>query len=144
MKSIATAWLEPDPANRVHRHIVLGAPLAGVRFDENGIIIDYYSSERPDEEDVRIEGRSTERFEYPFVAIPNPYEKGDRVRFAGDNGKIGIVDVSQEEWRRHVEKALKPGAIEDYSDASITVRYQYTHDHINPFYLEKVCEERDG
>ena len=51
--------------------------------------------------------------------------------------------MSQEEWRRHVEKALKPGAIEDYSDASITVRYQYTHDHINPIYLEKVFEERD-
>ena len=78
------------------------------------------------------------------MAIPNPYEKGDRVRFAGDKGKVGIVDVSQEDWRRHVEKALKPGAIEDYSDASITIRYQYTHDHINPIYLEKVCEERDG
>ncbi len=123
---------------------LISAPMAGIRFDEKGVITDYYSSERPDEEDIRIEGCSTERFEYSFVAIPNPYEKGDRVRFAGDNGKVGIVDVSQEEWRRHVEKALKPDAIVDYSDASITVRCQYTHDHINPIYLEKVCEERDG
>ncbi|MCR4634656.1 MAG: hypothetical protein K5754_00350 [Butyrivibrio sp.] len=145
MKVIDTAWIEPEPSNRVHRHIMPGAPLAGIRFDKKGLITDYYSCERSDEEDIRIEGCSAERFEYSYVVIPNPYEKGDRVRFVDDKGKAGIVDVSQEDWRRHVEKALKPGAREDYSDASITVRYpewEYDHDHINPIYLEKVYEER--
>lgn len=40
-----------------------------------------------------------------------------------------------------VQKTLKPGAREDYSDVSITIRYpdrEFYQDHIKPIYLEKV------
>ncbi|MCR5103559.1 MAG: hypothetical protein K6B68_03780 [Eubacterium sp.] len=125
----------------LHRFLIPGSPVAGVRFNERGVLTDYYTYEFSDEEVARIEGRSMKRFENKYIVIPNPFEKGDRVKLVGDNSKVGIVDVSQEDWKRYVDKAIKPGAVEDYVDASITVRYQDTHDHINPIYLEKVYEK---
>ena len=77
------------------------------------------------------------------VLIPNPYDKGDRVRLIGTD-LVGEVSVSQEEWKKYVEKALSPDSKEDWVDASITVRYAddgYEHDHVNTIYLEKVNED---
>lgn len=140
MKAIETSWIEPDPDKRVQRHILPGAPVAEVRFDENGVLTDYYSSERSDEKDAKIDGCSKERFEYAYRVMPNPFETGDLVKIISSKGEVGIVDVSQEQWKSYVEKALKPGACEDYSDASITVRFpegEFVHTHVNPIYLQK-------
>lgn len=74
--------------------------------------------------------------------LPNPFEKGDRVQLIGTD-LIGTVAVSQEDWKKYVGKALAPNAVEDWVDASITVRYpwdKWSHDHINPMFLSKVKE----
>ena len=83
-----------------------------------------------------------DRFESSYVVVPNPYERGDRVRVIGTE-LVGTVDVSQKDWKKYVEKALLPDSKEDWVDASITVRCSedgLDHYHVNPIYLEKVSE----
>lgn len=61
-----------------------------IKYDENGDITDFsYKDSRYIYE--------PDRFCERFAVVPNPFEKGDIVRYLGD-GAHGIVFTSQEEW----------------------------------------------
>lgn len=137
-RAIATPFLESDPDKRVDEFYIPGSPIAALDYDCLKRLVSFFSDELPIEEELRVCGSGKERFEDAYVMIPNPYEKGDRVRVVGTE-RVGAVSVSQEEWKEYVRKALKPEAGEDWLDASITITYpDGGHDHINPIYLEKV------
>lgn len=54
--------------------------------------------------------------------------------------------MSQEDWAGYVKNAQASNAIDDYSDASITIRYnydKYAHNHLSPLYLERVNIDSD-
>lgn len=122
-------------------------PIAEFEYTAMGDIVSYWSDELPIDELVRtVESLSNKRFENKYVVMPNPFEAGDIVRNIY-NGMEMVVVTSQKEWSKFVMKAKQPGAIDDWSDASITVVYNEpeieSHDHINPIWLELVSA-RDG
>ncbi|MBE5858524.1 MAG: hypothetical protein E7301_00135 [Butyrivibrio sp.] len=137
-RAIATPLLELDPNKRVDEFYAPGSPIAALDYDCSKRLIHFFSDELPIEDELKVSGYGKERFEGAYVVIPNPYEKGDKVRIIGTD-IVGTVSVSQEEWKKYVEKALKSGAVDDWVDASITIVYSDgNHDHVNPIYLEKV------
>ncbi len=84
--------------------------------------------------------------------MPNPFEKGDIVRFVGTED-YGIVSESQKDWKEYLDKYRsdewrKKGITLDFSDAQIVVEFlgddgTFGHDHINPIYLELYQPEAD-
>lgn len=124
---------------------VPGSPVAALEYDADGKLIDYWSYEVSKEDKLLVDSLGRHRFENAYVVLPNPFELGEYVRFIGTT-EIGRVDVSQEDWARYVKKAQEPNAIDDYSDASITIRYNYdkwAHNHLSPLYLERVNIDTD-
>ena len=97
------------------------------------------------------DGEINEAF-YDFFEVPNPFEKGDIVRFAGTED-YGIVSESQKDWKEYLDKYRsdewrKKGITLDFSDAQIVVEFlgddgTFGHDHINPIYLELYQPEAD-
>lgn len=118
---------------------MLGMPVASISFDDKGLLLDYWSTEYQGDQDIKIDELSRERFENAYVVVPNPFHKGDTVCVCGSD-RVGNVEVSQEEWKKYVEQALLPNAVEDWIDVSITVRYgdKWDYEHINPIYLRRV------
>ena len=121
--------------------------VATMYFDFNGRLIRYFSTETSVEYAAKIEGMEPRRFEYRFVEVPNPFDVGDKVAFAGSDGrdKVYTVATSHEDWMEFLEK-VKTRNFDDWSDASIIIRASsdpIDHDHVNPIYLELASEEID-
>lgn len=115
----------------------------GFMFNKNGELIYFWSGEidRGFKESTKLNYGGS-RFENAFIAVPNPFELGDIVRYIGGD-ESGIVNTSRKENDERVEKALSGewGAV-DFFDSGITVDFlkkngHFAHDHINPAFLEK-------
>ena len=122
-----------------------------LEFNRDGVT--YYFSAQLDEpqEDV-----SCERFETAYVEIPNPFERGDIVRFIGKE-EYGIVETSQKCWKESLERYRKNNwklkmSLEkegmpyevplEFGDNQIRVVFlnedgTFSHKHIIPFNLER-------
>ena len=136
--SVVSPILAKDLDKQIEEIDIPGSPVAALEYDDKGMLIDYWSYEVSKEDKLLIDSLGRHRFENAYVVIPNPFEIGEFVKIIGTE-IIGRVDVSQEDWEKYVEKALSENAIEDYSDASIVIRYdELDHDHVSPIYLEKV------
>lgn len=71
-----------------------------VRFDGNGEICDIWSDEIPDFcNSIR---EACRHFSQMFFELPNPFEKGDIVKF--HSGHYGIVDTSRKEWKERTAR----------------------------------------
>lgn len=130
-----------EPRKLVQEFDFPGSHVAHVDFAANGSDKTYYSFELPIEEDIRVNEHYA--FKNAYILIPNPYEKGGRVRLI-ETDLIGKVRVSHEDLNKHLEKSLLQDAKEDWLDASITVRYTDDgdeNDNMNPIYLGKFVEE---
>lgn len=112
-------------------------------YNKNGDLIYFWNSEidRGFRETTRLQYDDT-RFENAFIAVPNPFERGDIVRCIR-SGEIGVVFTSREENDARIEKAMsgKMGVV-DFFDSGITVDFltkngDLSHNHISPAYLEK-------
>lgn len=119
-----------------------GDAIATLSYDEDGILLDYYSQElRSSDAELLYHFFSPMRFENAYVDIPNPFEKGDRVKVV-TTGEQGIVITSQQEWA--FEQALvASGIVYDFFDVCITVDLeengQCNREHICHLFLER-CE----
>lgn len=142
--SMLSPILTEDVDKQIEELDIPGSPVASVTYDEKGVLNDFWSYEGSKEDTLLVDSLGRHRFENAYVVLPNPFELGEYVRLVGDT-MIGQVDVSQEEWIRNVNRALEPDAIDDYFDASITVRYngKWAHSHLNPLYLERVTFDTD-
>lgn len=116
--------------------------LAGLGYDKEGGMQYFYITE---EEKVNKRGR----FEDKFIEIPNPFEIGDIVRIIGSDECLGIVETSQEEWKKYLQRVRETNVTDDWVDVAITCccfneDLEAFHDHINPIFLEKVEGEEIG
>lgn len=120
----------------------LGWPVAEYRYDAKGILWSRWSEEAAPEERDRVEDWGLARFEERFLFLPDPFEKGDIVCMTGSPDQVGVVETSQESWKKFLERVRTNARGEDFSDASITVEFltedgAFSHDHIPPILLER-------
>ncbi len=119
-----------------------GDAIATLSYDKGGILLDYYSQElRSSDDELLYHFFSPMRFENAYVDIPNPFEKGDRVKVV-TTGEQGIVVTSQQQWEMFSEKVML-GTLYDFFDVCITVDFeedgQCNREHICHLFLER-CE----
>lgn len=87
-----------------------------------------------------------DRFECAYVPLPTPFERGEIVAILDKQGRVkdyGIVRTTQEDWEsRHLQERYR-----EYWDEAIIVEHideekgDFTHSHVNPFYLERGTPE---
>ena len=120
-----------------------------LKYNKYGELTYFWSREveRDDKETQRLIF-DARRFENAFIAVPNPFEKGDIV-MGLHNGAHGIINTSRAENEEYTEK-VKSGKIgcADFFDSGITVDFVtesdgLSHNHISPAFLEKY-EPREG
>ena len=98
---------------------------------------------------IYVEGErcGKNRFEHKFVEVPNPFEVGDIVRVVGDSERFGIVETSQEEWKKYLQRVKETKLTDSWLDAAITCCFfneELEAFHVSPIFLEKVeVEEID-
>lgn len=88
------------------------------------------------------------RFEDAYIPLQNPFELGDIVKIAGDS-RPAIVEVSQEDWKRALERNTN-GSREippSYDNISLTVEFldggEMYHGHPPILWLEKIDQWDD-
>ena len=121
-----------------------GEAIAGFRYDADGELKSFWTYEVSNEEETAVEDWGAKRFEWKFIQMPNPFEKGDAVRLI-NKGNVGVVATSQEAWQSFLRRVEERKPVVDFSDASIVVEFQDGHhDHIQPIYLEMVESTEGG
>ena len=115
--------------------------LAGMVYKADGTLSTCWSYEMSPEEEALVKG--PQRFEERFVALPNPFQRGDIVRLVEDPGTLGVVESSREDWDELVEAARAGSKKLDCFDATLQVEIlnddgTFGHDHISPLGLEWV------
>lgn len=88
------------------------------------------------------------RFEDAYIPLQNPFELGDIVKIVGDS-RPAIVEVSQEDWKRSLERNTN-GSREippSYDNISLTVEFldggEMYHGHPPILWLEKIDQWDD-
>lgn len=88
------------------------------------------------------------RFEDAYIPLQNPFELGDIVKIVGDS-RPAIVEVSQEAWKRAIERNTN-GSREippSYDNISLTVEFldggEMYHGHPPILWLEKIDQWDD-
>ena len=124
-----------------------GQAVSSLRMDSNGRIIWIGSIEISEEEE--IDEFDTERFENCFIPIPYPkcFQRGVCVKYI-PTGEYGILATSKSQWETFCEK-VKNGFYADYVDVCVTVVFlteegYWSHEHINPIYLETGMPEENS
>ena len=88
------------------------------------------------------------RFEDAYIPLQNPFELGDIVKMAGDS-RTAIVEVSQEDWKRALERNTNGSRKipPSYDNISLTVEFldggEMYHGHPPILYLEKIDQWDD-
>lgn len=146
-RSISSPIIEPDVAKQVTEEDFEGCPVSRLTFDAGGRLMMFYSHEVSIEEQTKVGSLGNHRFENTFVVFPNPFMEDEYVHVIGEPEGCkseGWICTSKRLWDRLVEKATSPGAIEDWSDANLVIRYwddqnrYWDHRHVNPIYLERM------
>lgn len=125
----------------VHKKIYSESTVAAYTYDCTGNITKYWSSELSDQ----VNSSDDDFFVKRFVNIPNPFQRGDIVRHIGKD-EYGVVETSQSEWAEFLNMIHSKRLFADWYDASITVSFlsedgKFSHQHINPIFLEKAEPE---
>lgn len=137
------------PAEKVPAAAAGHGLLAGMVYKADGTLSTCWSYEMSPEEENLVKG--PQRFEERFVALPNPFQRGDVVRLVEDPGTLGVVESSREDWDELVEAARVGSKKLDCFDATLQVEIlnddgTFGHDHISPLGLEwvagKPCDEK--
>ncbi len=151
-RNISSPWFEPDEDKQVEESDAEGNSIGRIEYDRKGQIIGCGSDELPKERLIRMNPLDNRRFENAFVVYPNPFKENDRVKIVEseiicERGVSGWVETSPEEWRQLIIKSCSEDAFEDYSDATLVVRYRdedrqiWKYAHVAPSCLELIDEE---
>lgn len=115
---------------------------------------DYWAALARETEDRALRDRLREALrhhefaflEKTYVPLPNPFERGDMVAMlderSGTVKDYGIVLNTKKDWRVYHLQYYEGKRHPQYWDETIIVEFidgrdgDFTHDHINPFYLE--------
>lgn len=118
---------------------------AVVWLSESGEITEIYSRELSDERQKMVDIFRKERFENQFIKIPFGMKKGTPVKILYD-GTYGVLADSEEKWNAYMNRIEEKQLSVDFSDIQVVV-YRLTdlgywsHEHINPLYLEPEMPE---
>ena len=123
---------------------------AVLSFNRNGEIMEFQDrASSSDDNDLKTRN---EHFEHILVEVPNPFERGDIVRFV-DTEDVGIVETMQKEWKKDLaryqsDEWKQKGFCTDLLDVRIRVGFlnedgTFSHRHIIPIYLEQYKPEED-
>ena len=116
--------------------------IAGLYCNQNLEKISFWSKELNKKE---MEDWSVDRYDNSYIDIPDPFHTGDIVKDCCSNTlEYGIVADNYAE--RKIFFDSKPNLNTDYYDFSHKVYFytknkKFSHDHMSPFYLEKVKPE---
>lgn len=116
-----------------------GDPIARMRINETGEIIDLGSNELLKEKEC-VDYCHKDRFEFHFVKFPYGFPVGIYVKNIF-TGEYGVVDTDYEIWENFLNRIESAGLYVDYIDSAVTVYFLgedgvWRHDHINPLFLE--------
>ncbi|MBE5861201.1 MAG: hypothetical protein E7301_13915 [Butyrivibrio sp.] len=97
-----------------------------MKLNEKGEIISFESNEMPIDSFSKFNKSSAERFEYGFVQLPNPFEKGEALTVIGmphsmQNGDSAVMVTSQDEWTDLEGKATRENSDYIFSDEYVCV-----------------------
>lgn len=126
------------------------AAVGSILYDAAGQAVDWWQALDADPEVTPGEAARREydpaRFENAYVPLPNPFDRGEIVAILDQQGKVknyGLVWNTEEGW----EVSHQQEGHRDYWDETIVVEFidkedgDFTHSHINPFYLERAEPE---
>lgn len=114
------------------------------RYTKDGVLLEcaYYT------EGISFSHLHPSRFEDAYIPLQNPFELGDIVKIVGDS-RPAIVEVSQEDWKRALERNTN-GSREippSYDNISLTVEFldggEMYHGHLPILWLEKIDQWDD-
>lgn len=119
-----------------------GQSLGYITFNEDYEILHIWSNEMPLKQEKEVESFNPERFEFAYTEIPFPkavFSAGTIVKDLRTQ-KYGVIATTEKEWDEFTRR-VKNGLYVDFSDYALTVFFicdngRWTHDHINPIYLE--------
>lgn len=114
------------------------------RYTKGGVLLEYaYYTEG-----ISFSHPHPSRFEDAYIVLKNPFELGDIVKIVGDS-RPAIVEVSQEDWKRALERNTN-GSREippSYDNISLTVEFldggEMYHGHPSILCLEKIDQWDD-
>ena len=120
-----------------------GHAIGSCSYDADGILLRCWTEEISDEEQDKVDDWGAARFEHHYIALPNPFERGDLVCYTNAVDAIGVVETSQVDWLAWEKRVREQELKLDFFDASITVEFPtergtFSHDHISPIYLKKI------
>lgn len=114
------------------------------QYTKGGVLLEcaYYT------EGISFSHPYPSRFEDAYIPLQNPFELGDIVKIVGDS-RPAIVEVSQEDWKRALERNTN-GSREippSYDNISLTVEFldggEMYHGHLPILCLEKIDQWDD-
>lgn len=95
---------------------------AGIRFNKDGKAVCFWDSRE-------TSGFDNKRFDEAIIEIPNPFERGDIVKYKRTDGQevFGIVEEDREKWKKrlvqHLARVNKGDTCVDFSDLFIGVAF---------------------
>lgn len=126
------------------------AAVGSISYNAAGQAVDWWQALDADPEVTPGEAARREYdpacFENAYVPLPNPFDRGEIVAILDQQGKVknyGLMWNTEEGW----EVSHQQEGHRDYWDETIVVEFidkedgDFTHDHINPFYLERAEPE---
>ena len=118
-------------------------PQAGFYYHGDGALSYFWSSEIKRADKAVPDEWEKGRFEHSPVRMPNPFERGDIVRYMEDE-EYGIVETSQEEWRSLTETTEQV----EFSDSNVSVFLfanagDVGYYNLSPIFLEKYEPQKD-
>ena len=117
-----------------------GNPVAEILLNANGDIVTIESYELSKDDEELVSEYRTNRFEFPFIKIPFDMSVGTVARDIS-TGKYYVLAQGKEDWDKYLKRIEERNLFVDFSDVqvvvySITENGCWSHDHINPLYLE--------
>ncbi len=140
---IKSELMNSDSENAVEEHEYDAEPVASVRYNIHGHIIDYFSNEMPIDEVRKIEVITPKRFEHHFVIFPYPFKDGGMVRILGSS-RVGRNLTGWADWKGTC-RAYREGKYLDWSDTFLRVDFEDgDHDHVSMALLENIIKDDDN
>ena len=109
-------------------------------MNDSGNIATIDSNELPKEDEEFVNEYRTDRFEFSFLKIPFDMQVGTVVRDI-PTGEYYVLAQGKEEWNKYIKRIDEQKLYVDFSDVQVvayrlTERGYWSHDHINPLYIE--------
>ena len=117
-----------------------GEAISKAYYTADGVMQRVWSNEMSDEAEAIVDYYRSDRFEFQFLNIPFEGKIGWSVCDIRD-GTFGVLMQDTDGWNQYLKDILEKGLFVDYGDVQVMVLFLtpqglWSHEHINPIYLE--------